>query len=168
MGLTMARMRAYTCFAMAAAIFAADQISKSWVLHGLKIGEYGRLKVFSFLDLVLVWNQGISYGLFQQDSQAGRWLLIGVSCLIVAYLGIWAWRTRSRLTAWSLGIIIGGALGNVVDRVAYGAVADFVSLHVFGFYWYVFNLADAAIVAGAAGLLYDLMFTSHKSAAKDG
>jgi len=75
-------------------------------------------------------------------------------------------RTHNRLLALSLGLIAGGAIGNAIDRAIYGAVADFISLHAYGFYWYVFNVADAAIVAGVAGLLYDTLFYSHKIDAK--
>ena len=79
-------------------------------------------------------------------------------------LTVWLARLTSPLAAGSIGLIIGGALGNVIDRVAYGAVADFFSLHAFGYQWYVFNVADAAIVAGVAGLLYDSLFGGHKKA----
>jgi signal peptidase II len=115
--------------------------------------------VTPFLDLVLVWNKGISYGLFQQDGPIGQWVLLSLKIVAVALL--WGWLARSglRLTAVSLGLIIGGALGNAIDRLAYGAVADFVLLHLttatWSFNWYVFNLADVAIVAGVAGLLYE-------------
>jgi signal peptidase II len=143
--------------ALAAA--AADQASKLWLLFVFEIGARQPVTVTPFLDLVLVWNRGISYGLFQQDGPIGQWVLLGLKIVAVALL--WGWLARSglRLTAVSLGLIIGGALGNAVDRFAYGAVADFVLLHLttatWSFNWYVFNLADVAIVAGVAGLLYE-------------
>jgi signal peptidase II len=109
------------------------------------------------LDLVLTWNKGISYGLFQQDSTFGQWALFGVK--VAATIFLWAWLSQagSRLTAFSLGLIIGGAFGNAIDRLAHGAVMDFVHLHTpgYGFNWYVFNLSDTAIVAGVALLLYE-------------
>jgi len=112
-----------------------------------------------FLDLVLTWNTGISYGLFPQEGPVGQWVLLAVKALAVALLWIWLARVSSRLTALALGLIIGGALGNAIDRLAYGAVADFVLFHLttggFSFKWYVFNVADAAIVAGVLGLLYE-------------
>ena len=112
-----------------------------------------------FFDLVLVWNKGISYGLFAQDTALGQWALLGFKLVAAVFLWAWLARAESRLMAVCLGLIIGGAVGNAIDRVAYGAVADFVLLHLttgsFSFKWYVFNLADAAIVAGVAGLLYD-------------
>jgi signal peptidase II len=113
------------------------------------------IRVTPFFELILVWNRGISYGLFQQHSELGRWLLIVFSLIAAVGLSIWAWRSGERLLALALGLIAGGALGNVVDRLLYGAVLDFAHLFWGGFSWYVFNIADAAIVAGVALLLYD-------------
>jgi signal peptidase II len=103
----------------------------------------------------MVWNRGISYGLFQQNSDLGRWVLIVVSILAAIGLSFWISRAAGRVLALSLGLIVGGALGNVIDRLAYGAVFDFIQLHIGTWSWYVFNVADAAIVAGVVGLLYD-------------
>jgi signal peptidase II len=143
--------------ALAAA--AADQVSKLWLLFVFEIGARQRVAVTPFLDLVLVWNKGISYGLFQQDGPVGQWALLLLKLVAVGLLWLWLARVDLRLTAVSLGLIIGGAVGNAIDRFAYGAVADFVLLHLttatWSFNWYVFNLADVAIVAGVAGLLYD-------------
>ena len=136
-----------------------DQASKLWLYFAYDLAAKSPVKVLPVLDLVLTWNKGISYGLFQQDSVLGQWALFGVKVAAVIFLWAWLSRAETRLTALSLGLIIGGALGNAVDRLAYGAVADFALIHVttasFTFNWYVFNLADAAIVAGVAGLLYD-------------
>ncbi len=142
-------------FALAGAIFIADQITKYLVLHGLELGHGERLAIAPFADLVLVYNRGISYGLFQQDGEFGRWFLVLVKLAAAAFFTVWLWRAPGRLVPAALGLLIGGALGNAVDRAVYGAVIDFVSLHAFGWSWYVFNLADAAIVAGVIGLLYD-------------
>jgi signal peptidase II len=143
----------------AVAAAAADQASKLWLLFVFDIGARQRVAVAPFFDLVLVWNKGISYGLFQQEGPAGQWALLLVKIVAVLLLWFWLARAKLRLTAVSLGLIIGGALGNAVDRLAYGAVADFVLFHIttatWSFNWYVFNLADAAIVAGVAGLLYE-------------
>jgi signal peptidase II len=145
--------------AAALAAAAADQAFKLWLLFVFDIGARQRVAVTPFLDLVLVWNRGISYGLFQQDGPVGQAALLGLKIVAVALLWLWLARSGLRLTAVSLGLIIGGALGNAIDRFAYGAVADFVLLHLttatWSFNWYVFNLADVAIVAGVAGLLYD-------------
>jgi signal peptidase II len=141
--------------AVTVAAFVADQLSKAWVLFasGLPDGEV--VRVAPFMDLTLVWNRGISYGLFQQESELGRWALVVFSVVAVVVLSVWMLRTGKRRVAVFLALIMGGALGNLVDRVAYGAVVDFVYLHAFGWSWYVFNLADAWIVAGVGGLLYD-------------
>jgi signal peptidase II len=147
---------------VAALVCVVDQALKLWLLLVFDLGHKGLVKVFPGFDLALTWNTGISYGLFQQNSEAGRWLLIGIKAAAVVLLTIWLARTRTRLTAIALGLIIGGALGNAVDRLVFGAVADFVLLYVatanWRFDWYVFNVADAAIVAGVIGLLYESLF----------
>ena len=140
---------------VAAVTFVLDQALKLWLLFGFQLGQKGRVGVAPFLDLILTWNTGISYGMFQQDGDLGRWILIVIKLGAAALLTLWLARADSRLTALSLGLIIGGALGNAIDRLAYGAVADFILFHAGSFTWYVFNLADAAIVAGVIGLLYD-------------
>jgi signal peptidase II len=116
------------------------------------------------MEFVMVWNRGISYGLFQQSSDLGRWALVTLSIAAAIWLGSWLRRSLRRMEALALGLIIGGALGNVIDRIAYGAVADFVHFHVGDFSWYVFNIADAAIVVGVAVLLYDAVTGAAKSA----
>lgn len=140
----------------------ADQALKLWVLFGIDLGGRGSIRLTPFLDLVLVWNRGISYGWFQQSGPAGQWALLAVKAVAVALLWIWLSRAQSRLTAIALGLIIGGAIGNAIDRIAYGAVVDFVLFHIttasWTFNWYVFNLADAAIVAGVTALLYGSFF----------
>jgi signal peptidase II len=151
-----------------AAAFLSDALHKSWMLYVYDIAEKSPVKVLPFLDLVMVWNYGISYGLFQQDSDLGRWLLIGVKSLIVIGLFIWLWRSSCRLTTLGLGLVIGGALGNMLDRLLYGAVADFFHFHIGSFSWYVFNLADVWIVAGVMVLLYESFIHGHVSAAKAG
>ncbi len=140
---------------VAIAACALDQAVKLWLLQVFDLGAKGRVAVAPFADLVLTWNAGISYGWFQQEGPLGQWALLVFKAVAVVLLWIWLARVGSRLAAVSLGLIIGGALGNAIDRLAYGAVADFVLLHAGGFYWYVFNLADTAIVAGVAGLLYE-------------
>jgi len=144
-----------------------DQAHKWWMLDVYRIAERGRVAVTPFFDLVFVKNIGISYSLLDQDSYTGQLMLAAFG--VAATAGLWVWLSRgasSRLLAISLGLIMGGALGNAVDRVVLGGVADFFSLHAFGFYWYVFNVADVAIVAGVMGLLYDSLLASRKDAAK--
>ena len=138
---------------------AVDQASKLWLLYVLDIRARMPVRLTPFLDLILIWNKGISYGLFQQEGPFGQWALLAVKAAAVALLWIWLARTGSRLTALALGLIIGGAIGNAVDRFVHDGVADFILFHIttetIQFNWYVFNLADAAIVAGVAGLLYE-------------
>jgi signal peptidase II len=152
-----------TRFALAVAIVTAalDQAAKLWLLFGLDLPARGIVRLTPFLDLVLTWNTGISYGLFRQQGPLGQGALLALKAVAVVLLWIWLARTSSRLAALSLGLIIGGAIGNAIDRLAYGAVADFVLFHVttatFSFNWSVFNLADVAIVAGVIGLLFETL-----------
>jgi signal peptidase II len=143
----------------AIATLALDQASKLWLLFVFDIPHRGAVKVTPFFDLVLTWNIGISFGWFQSDSQVAQIALMVVKAAAVIVLAIWMARSRTLIATIALGLIIGGAIGNAIDRFAYGAVVDFALFHVqIGgntFNWYVFNLADVAIVAGVAGLLYD-------------
>ena len=143
----------------ALAVLALDQASKMWLLFVFEIAHRGAVKVTPFFDLVLAWNTGISYGWFHNESAAGQAILLAVKAVAVVVLAIWMARSRSRLATIGLGLIIGGAIGNAIDRLAYGAVVDFALFHVqIGgkpFNWYVFNVADVAIVAGVAALLYE-------------
>lgn len=139
-------------YALAALVI--DQASKLAVLYGVDLGDNGKVAVAPFLDLVRAWNTGISYGLFARGVD-GWWLLGGLKIAAAILFWFWLARSQRRLEAAALGLLIGGALGNAIDRVVHGAVFDFVSLHAFGYYWYVFNLSDVAIVAGVGLLLYD-------------
>ena len=145
----------------AIATLIADQASKLWLLHVLDIERNAPVRVTPFFDLVLAWNPGISFGWFQSESPAAQIALMGVKVAAVIALAIWMARSRTWLATVALGLIIGGAIGNGIDRLAYGAVVDFALFHVEiagkTFSWYVFNLADVAIVAGVAALLYDSM-----------
>lgn len=143
--------------------FAIDQLHKTWMIYFYKIAEKGRVEITPFFDLVMLWNQGISYGLFQQDSVLGQIFLIVFALVATLALMMWMASAETKFVALSLGLIIGGALGNALDRVIYGAVADFFSFHAFGYYWYVFNIADMAIIAGAAGLVIDMLFLQRKT-----
>ena len=139
---------------------AIDQASKLWLLFVFDIAHRrGVVKVTPFFDLVLAWNVGISFGWFQNDSWLAQAALTAIKAVAVIVLAIWMARSRNLLATLALGLIIGGAIGNAIDRVAYGAVVDFALFHVeIGgntYNWYVFNLADVAIVAGVAALLYD-------------
>jgi signal peptidase II len=143
----------------AVAVLALDQASKLWLLFVFDIARRGAVRLTPFLDLVLAWNVGISFGWFQNDSQVTQILLMIVKAVAVIVLAVWMARSRTAMATIALGLIIGGAIGNAIDRFAYGAVVDFALFHlqIAGktFNWYVFNLADVAIVAGVAALLYD-------------
>jgi signal peptidase II len=136
-----------------------DQAAKFWLLNVFDIARRGAVAVTPFFDLVLAWNTGISYGLFQGDGAFNQIVLSAIKIVAVIALVVWLVRAGSKLVALCLGLIIGGALGNAIDRLTHGAVVDFALFHVnlggHTFNWYVFNLADVAIVAGVTGLLYD-------------
>jgi signal peptidase II len=149
---------------VAALTVAADQAHKAWMLYVFDIGAKSPVTLAPFFDLVLVWNQGISYGLLPQQGALGRLALILFAVAASLALAVWLARQTSKIPAASIGLIIGGAVGNAIDRMAYGAVADFFSFHAFGFEWYVFNIADTAIVAGVLGLLYESLLRGHKKA----
>ena len=142
---------------VAAIVVLLDQANKAWMLYVYDIGARGTVTVTPFFDLVLVWNQGISYGLLPQEGVLGRLGLILFALGASLALAVWLGSLSSRLAAVAIGLIIGGAIGNAIDRVVYGAVADFFSFHAFGLDWYIFNIADTAIVAGVVGLLYELI-----------
>ncbi|MCJ2089834.1 signal peptidase II [Methylobacterium sp. E-005] len=132
-----------------------DQASKLGLYFGTDLVLTQPWRLAPFADFVVVWNRGVSYGLFQQEGGFGRWALVALSLAAALGLGLWMRRAGSRLLGTALGLIVGGALGNAIDRAVYGAVFDFVHLHVGRWSWYVFNIADAAIVAGVIGLILD-------------
>ena len=151
----------YTRFGLAVAAIACalDQASKVYLLAVYDLAASGPVRLGPFFDLVLTRNTGISYGLFQTQGPVGQWVLLAFKAAAVLLLWLWLAQAKDRLTALSLGLIVGGAVGNAIDRLAYGWVADFVFFHIstpnWRFNWYVFNLADVAIVAGVIGLLYE-------------
>ena len=136
-------------------VLAADQASKWWVLEVLHLREIGQIPMLPVLSLTMVWNHGVTFGLLNGFGAWGAWLLAGAALAVVAVLGVWLRRAESRLVAAALGAIAGGAVGNVIDRLRFGAVVDFLHAHAFGWSWYVFNVADAAIVCGVAVLVLD-------------
>ncbi|MES2752535.1 MAG: signal peptidase II [Pseudomonadota bacterium] len=143
----------------AVAALVIDQASKLWLLNVFELGRRGTVALTPFFDLVLAWNTGISYGWFQNSGPVGQAILLAIKAIAVIVLAVWMARSGTRTAVIGLGLIIGGAIGNVIDRLAYGAVVDFALFHaeIGGktYNWYVFNLADVAIVAGVAALLYD-------------
>jgi len=135
-------------------LMVADQLSKYWILHGLDLPARGSIALLPFLNFTMVWNHGISMGL-PIGPALGKWGILVLTGGISAWLLSWLVKTASRVEALSLGLIIGGAIGNIIDRLIYGAVVDFVHLHAGGHSFYVFNLADSAISIGVAILLID-------------
>jgi signal peptidase II len=146
---------------LAIATLAIDQAHKWWMLAVWRLKEGQRHVVAPFLDIVYVRNTGISYSLLPN---LGQLPLILFALVAAIALVVWMARVASALVTASLGLIAGGAVGNAIDRLHLGGVADFFSFHVGSFYWYVFNIADVAIVAGVAGLLYDSLRASRKNA----
>ncbi len=133
-------------------VLAMDQLTKFWVLNIVNLDGREPIAITPFLDLAMAWNRGVSYGLLTTHAQQ---VLIIMSLMISAVLWLWLAKATAPVAAAGLGLIIGGALGNALDRVLHGAVADFVHLHWGAVSWYIFNVADIAIVAGVALMLYD-------------
>jgi lipoprotein signal peptidase len=150
---------------MALAILVADQISKWWVLEVFDLPARVSVPVLPFLNLTMVWNRGITFGLLSSDSGWGAALLAAVALGVVAALAVWLWQAERMAVALALGAVAGGAVGNVIDRIAYGAVVDFLHAHAWGWSWYVFNVADAAIVGGVGLLLLDSLLAGRKDGA---
>lgn len=138
--------------AIAALAFGLDQTHKWWMIFVFGIEERQPVQVVPVLDLVMVWNKGVSYGLFSGHQQG---FLIALAIAASSLLWVWGARSHTRPGALAYGLIIGGALSNALDRAVHGAVADFFYFHVGSLSWYVFNIADVAIVAGVAALLYE-------------
>ncbi|MDE0148292.1 MAG: signal peptidase II [Rhodospirillaceae bacterium] len=148
---------------LGALILALDQITKVWVLGALSAARPA-IEVTSFLNIVLVWNRGISFGLFNRESDWQPWLLVGLSLVIVAGLLLWLRTERGRWMTLAIALLAGGAIGNAVDRVRLGAVVDFLDFHVRGWHFAAFNVADAAITCGVAVLLVGSLFGSRNDA----
>lgn len=147
--------------ALAAAVVVLDQASKWWIL-AVVMRPPRVIEVTPFFNLVMGWNRGVSFGLFNSDSPLNVWLLPLVVVAVTAALMMWLWRAESRWLGWGLGLVIGGAVGNLVDRLRFGAVADFLDFHAFGWHWPAFNVADSGITVGAAIILLESLFTREK------
>ena len=141
--------------AVAAAVAVADQIVKWWV-KGFLADSPGIIEVLPFFNMVMVENRGISFGMFGGGALP-PWLLAAVAGAVAVGLGVWLSRVQARWLAAAIGLVIGGAVGNIVDRLCYGAVADFLDVHAGAYHWPAFNLADAAITLGVVFLLIDAL-----------
>ena len=152
---------------VAAVAIAADQLTKWWIV-GVVMQPPRVITITPFFDLVMGWNRGISFGLFSEHAEWNRWVLPAVAAIIVAVLLTWLWRETERYTALALGAIVGGALGNLIDRFVHdGAVADFIQVHAGPYYWPAFNLADSAISVGAAMLVWHALFARSEKTKSD-
>lgn len=153
----------WTAYALGVAVLLLDQLSKTWVLGGLHLAERGVTPILPpLLRFSLVWNRGFSFGLLSEFDLA-RWGLFAFSILVAAALAIWARRVHRPVPALGIGLIIGGAIGNAVDRVRYGAVVDFIDVTRIGFPW-IFNVADSAITVGVILLLLDSLLVKSEAA----
>ena len=147
---------------VALAALVLDQLSKWWILESV-MDPPRRIALTPFLDLVLVYNRGVSFGVFGGAPDWMPWVLTGFALAIAVGLGIWLRRAGDRWLAASIGLVIGGAVGNIVDRLRFGAVVDFIDVHVAGWHWPAFNVADSAITVGVAVLLLDALKSKGRS-----
>ncbi len=148
---------------VALTVTISDQASKLYFYRYLVEDGRRAVEVLPFFNLVTVWNYGISFGLFNSDSGFGGVIFIVLALAIVVGLLIWLRRVASAQTGLALGLVIGGAVGNIIDRIHFGAVFDFVDFHAFGWHWPAFNLADSAITVGVAALLIETLFGGSRS-----
>ncbi len=152
--MTRNRLTMLGAFAALVVLFA-DQVSKWWVVDVLHLPQVGQIVLLPVLNFTMVWNRGVTFGLLTSFGRSSYLLLAAVALAVVIALVVWLRRAELLLVAISLGAIVGGALANVIDRLRFGAVIDFIHAHIGDWSWYVFNLADAAIVCGVAALVID-------------
>ncbi len=139
---------------LALLVITLDQLTKWLVLEPLDLAN-NPITVTSFFNMVLVWNRGVSFGMFSETGSSGPWILTGLAIAVVLGLLYWLRQAEGWVVLTGLGLVIGGALGNVIDRIRFGAVVDFLDFHIAGYHWPAFNVADAAICVGAGLLLID-------------
>ena len=132
---------------------ALDQLSKWAILDVVRLPEVGRIVLLPFFNLTMVWNHGVSFGMFASTDPLNAYALSVMALIIVGWMVGWMWRTTDKWLVVAQSLIIGGALGNVIDRLRFGAVVDFLDFHVMGYHWPAFNVADAAIFVGVMLLL---------------
>ncbi|MBM3468251.1 MAG: signal peptidase II [Alphaproteobacteria bacterium] len=142
--------------ALAGGVYILDQVSKWIVLKHLMTSPH-TFSVTSFLNIILAWNKGISFGLLSNNNPYSVWILVVIAIGFAALLILWILQAETKIMSLAFGLVLGGALGNVTDRIRFGAVADFLDFHVYGFHWYTFNIADAAIVLGVALILLEYL-----------
>ncbi len=151
---TPGRMQGPTAYSLGIAVILADQLVKQWILYGFQLPVLGSVQVLGPFHLTMVWNQGVSFGLFRGEAEWVRWALAAFSFGVAGFLAVWARRVDRPLLGVAIGLVMGGAIGNLIDRVRFGMVADFIDFKALGFPW-VFNIADSAISVGVVLLLLD-------------
>ena len=160
---------------VAVLVIALDQLSKWWVVEKLfrpdgvtetPFYSMARIDIAPVFDLVMTWNRGVSFGIFNQPGEWNGLALSGAAAVIVVMLIAWMSHAQSRMVALALGLVVGGAVGNVIDRLRFGAVADFLDVHLHAWHWPAFNLADSGITVGAIILVLDSLFTRRTSSKK--
>ncbi|MEE8516335.1 MAG: signal peptidase II [Alphaproteobacteria bacterium] len=151
-------LKSRSCFVLgagaAALVLVLDQLSKWWVITRL-MNPPRVIEITPFFNFVMWWNKGVTFGLFASAPGWGRWVMVALSLAITAILVIWLLKVNDKLLALAIGLVIGGAVGNVIDRIRFTAVADFLDFHVGLWHWPAFNLADSAITIGVGLLLID-------------
>jgi signal peptidase II len=142
-------------------LLVADQVTKYLILDVINLPQWRNIPLLEIgpvgLDLTMVWNRGVTFGLFSGDGAWNHLILAALALVVAGFLLRWLARSETRLVTYALGAVIGGAIGNVIDRIRFGAVVDFVDVHAWGWHWYVFNVADAAIVCGVLALVADAL-----------
>jgi signal peptidase II len=155
-------------YAVAIAVIAVDQLAKAWILGGIHLAESGTQDFWGPVRLTLVWNPGVAYGLFRSDAAWPRWALSAFEFAVAVALAIWVRRAEKPFIGVSIGLVMGGAIGNLVDRVRYGAVVDFIDIRrlplplSWHFPW-IFNVADSAITVGIIGLIAESVLSPRKT-----
>jgi signal peptidase II len=143
-------------------VMALDQLSK-WIIVAYVMNPPIKKELTSFFNLVLTHNRGVSFGMFSTGTDTGKWVLIGVALIITGFLIRWLFQSNNLFNVIALGLIIGGAMGNVIDRFLVGAVVDFLDFHAFGHHWPAFNVADAAIFVGAISLVFESFLSKEEA-----
>jgi len=153
-------------YLIAVVTIVLDQISKYWILDVFRLPAKGSVLVGGPFSLSMVWNRGVSFGLLRAEVDLARWALVGFSLIVAAFLAFWGRKIERPLLALSIGLIMGGAVGNAIDRARFGAVADFLDFKGLYFPW-VFNVADSAITIGVILLLLDSVLSERRAKVRD-
>jgi signal peptidase II len=154
----------WSAYGLAVLVVVLDQLSKYWILNVFQLPIRGSVPVAGPVKLTMVWNQGVSFGLLRADQDLTRWGLAAFSIGVAIVLAVWARKAERPVLGVALGLVMGGAVGNVIDRIRFGAVADFIDVSALHFPW-IFNVADSAITVGIGLLLLDMLMGEKRGAA---